>query len=79
MCVAAQIAAHKANILYKERRGVVYYNRRKNTTTGAVQGKIGWTSNLRRRRASYKRCESGLQQIEWVAYWECRHPKRIGE
>lgn len=78
MCVAAQIAAHKANILYKERRGVVYYNRRR-TTSGKLEGKIGWTSVLKRRRAGYKRCESDVQQIEWVAFWECRHPKRIGK
>jgi hypothetical protein len=34
---------------------------------------------MKRRRASYQRCESTIQQIVWVAEWECRHPKRVGK
>ncbi|KAJ7301754.1 hypothetical protein DFH08DRAFT_827292, partial [Mycena albidolilacea] len=74
----AQIAEHMKFRMYRERRGKVYHNYRRNMQDGSLQGKIGWTSNMKRRRASYKRCESTIQQIVWVAAWECRHPKRVG-
>ncbi|KAJ7810651.1 hypothetical protein B0H14DRAFT_2607165 [Mycena olivaceomarginata] len=44
---------------------------------GLLQGRIGWTSNMKRRRAWYLRCESTIQQIVWVAEWECRHLKCV--
>ncbi|KAJ7340033.1 hypothetical protein DFH08DRAFT_812399 [Mycena albidolilacea] len=77
MWFEAQIAEHMKFRMYCERRGKVYHNYRRNMQDGSLQGKIGWTSNMKRRRASYKRCESTIRQIVWVAAWECRHPKRV--
>ncbi|KAJ7900627.1 hypothetical protein B0H14DRAFT_2556087 [Mycena olivaceomarginata] len=77
MQIEAQIAEHMQFRMYRERRGKIYLNYRRDMRDGSLQGKIGWTSNMKRRRASYQRCESTIQQIVWVAEWECRHPKRV--
>ncbi|KAJ7703380.1 hypothetical protein B0H14DRAFT_3526964 [Mycena olivaceomarginata] len=77
MRIEAQIAEHMQFRMYRERRGKIYLNYRRDMRDGSLQGKIGWTSNMKRCRASYQRCESTIQQIVWVAEWECRHPKRV--
>jgi hypothetical protein len=79
MRIEAQIAEHMQFRMYRERRGKIYLNYRRDMRDGSLQGKIGWTSNMKRHRASYQRCESTIQQIVWVAEWECRHPKRVGK
>jgi hypothetical protein len=79
MDIDRQIGEHFARRLYREHPGDVYFNIRKNKRTGGLQGKIGWTSRLPKRRVSYRRYHSNTQEIVWVAAWKCRHPKRVGE
>ncbi|KAJ7846741.1 hypothetical protein B0H14DRAFT_2583998 [Mycena olivaceomarginata] len=77
MQIEAQIAEHMQFRMYRKQRGKVYLNYRRDMRDGSLQGKIGWTSNMKRHQASYLRCELMIQQIVWMAELECCHLKRV--
>ncbi|KAF8119753.1 hypothetical protein K438DRAFT_2006472 [Mycena galopus ATCC 62051] len=77
MSVEDQIQEHRGRSLYQERPGAVYCNIRLDTTSGNLEVKGGWSSNVPRRQKAYAVCECAEQEILWIAAYECPEPKRV--
>ncbi|KAJ7364484.1 hypothetical protein DFH08DRAFT_798821 [Mycena albidolilacea] len=72
-----QVEAHLQRSLYKEREGSVYCNVQVDLEMRRLEVKGGWTSDLERCQENYRSCESAMQEILWIAAFECAEPKRV--